>query len=91
MPVSHPWTQFETLGLCFVLLLLARPKQSLPRTFVRLREMIALRRLGISRQAVWQRVKRGELEALHVRKGQRKGCARATVRSTCAQRSIMWP
>jgi hypothetical protein len=26
----------------------------------------------ISRQTVWQRVKRGELEALHVRKGQRK-------------------
>lgn len=33
----------------------------------------AMRRLGISRQTVWQRVKRGELEALHVRKGQRKG------------------
>jgi hypothetical protein len=29
-----------------------------------------MRRLGISRQMVWQRVKRGELEALHVRKGQ---------------------
>src|ERR1700730_1720375 len=33
----------------------------------------AMRRLGISRQTVWQRVKRGELAALHVRKGQRKG------------------
>jgi DNA invertase Pin-like site-specific DNA recombinase len=33
----------------------------------------AMRRLGISRQTVWQRVKRGELEALHVRQGQRKG------------------
>lgn len=33
----------------------------------------AMRRLGISRQTLWQRVKRGELEALHVRQGQRKG------------------
>jgi len=33
----------------------------------------AMRRLGLSRQTVWQRVKRGELEALHVRQGQRKG------------------
>ena len=34
----------------------------------------AMRRLlSISRQTVWQRVKRGELEALHVRQGQRKG------------------
>lgn len=31
------------------------------------------RRLGISRQAVWQRVKRGELEAIHVRRGRQKG------------------
>jgi len=33
----------------------------------------AMRRLGVSRQTVWQRVKSGELEALHVRQGQRKG------------------
>jgi DNA invertase Pin-like site-specific DNA recombinase len=33
----------------------------------------ATRRLGISRQAVWQRVKRGELEAIHVRRGRKKG------------------
>ena len=30
-------------------------------------------KLGVSRQTVMQRVKRGELEALHVRQGQRKG------------------
>jgi DNA invertase Pin-like site-specific DNA recombinase len=30
-------------------------------------------RLGVSRQTVLQRVKRGELDALHVRRGQRKG------------------
>ena len=33
----------------------------------------AMRRLGVSRQTLWQRVKNGELEALHVRQGQRKG------------------
>jgi predicted site-specific integrase-resolvase len=33
----------------------------------------AMRRLGVSRQTIWQRVKHGELEALHVRQGQRKG------------------
>jgi len=33
----------------------------------------AKRRLGVSRQTLWQRVKRGELDALHIRQGQRKG------------------
>jgi DNA invertase Pin-like site-specific DNA recombinase len=33
----------------------------------------AKRRLGVSRQTIWQRVKRGELDALHIRQGQRKG------------------
>lgn len=33
----------------------------------------ATRALGISRQAVLRRVKRGELQALHVRRGRRKG------------------
>ena len=33
----------------------------------------AMRILGVSRQTVLQRVKRGELEALHVRRGRRKG------------------
>ena len=33
----------------------------------------AMRALGVSRQTVLQRVKRGELEALHVRCGRRKG------------------
>jgi DNA invertase Pin-like site-specific DNA recombinase len=32
-----------------------------------------MRRLGVSRQTVWQRVKRGELEALHVTRGSKKG------------------
>ncbi|MGZ6640059.1 MAG: recombinase family protein, partial [Solirubrobacteraceae bacterium] len=33
----------------------------------------AMRALGVSRQTVLQRVKRGELEAIHVRDGRRKG------------------
>jgi DNA invertase Pin-like site-specific DNA recombinase len=33
----------------------------------------AIRALGVSRQTVLQRVKRGELQALHVRNGRRKG------------------
>ncbi len=33
----------------------------------------AMRTLGVSRQTVLQRVKRGELDAIHVRRGRRKG------------------
>ena len=33
----------------------------------------AMRMLGVSRQTVLQRVKRGELDAVHVRRGKRKG------------------
>ena len=32
-----------------------------------------MRALGVSRQTVLQRVKRGELEAIHVRRGRGKG------------------
>ena len=32
-----------------------------------------MRTLGVSRQTVLQRVKRGELDAIHVRQGRRKG------------------
>jgi pilus assembly protein CpaF len=37
------------------------------------RRVDAMRALGVSRQTVLQRVKRGELDALHVRQGRRKG------------------
>jgi hypothetical protein len=33
----------------------------------------AMRALGVSRQTVLQRVKRGELEAVHVMRGKQKG------------------
>ena len=42
-----------------------------PEHYVTMEE--ATRRLGITRQAVLQRVKRGELDAVHVRHGRRKG------------------
>ena len=32
-----------------------------------------MRRLGVSLQTVWQRVKRGDIEAIHVRRGRKKG------------------
>lgn len=41
----------------------------------------AMRQLGISRQAVWQRVKRGEIEAIHVRRGRKKGLRLKLIRS----------
>ena len=39
--------------------------------FLAMRE--AIRALGVSRQTVLQRVKRGELEAVHVTRGRQKG------------------
>src|SRR5262249_13600198 len=32
-----------------------------------------MRLLGVSRQTVWQRVKRGEIDAIHVKQGRKKG------------------
>ncbi len=42
-----------------------------PEGYLPMRE--AIKRLGVSRQTVLQRVKRGELEAVHVRRGKQKG------------------
>lgn len=42
-----------------------------PRGYVPMQ--LATRVLGVSRQTVLQRVKRGELAAVHVRRGKRKG------------------
>jgi biotin operon repressor len=39
--------------------------------FLPMRE--AMKALGVSRQTIWQRVKRGELEAVHVMRGKQKG------------------
>ena len=45
----------------------------------------AMRRLGVSRQTVSQRVKRGEIEAIHVRRGRKKGLR---LRLNCSQSDL---
>ena len=49
----------------------ARFSQDAGEGFLPMRE--AMRALGVSRQTVLQRVKRGELEAIHVVRGKQKG------------------
>lgn len=49
----------------------ARIREEAPSGYVTMRE--ATRILGVSRQTVWNRVKRGELDSVHVRRGRRKG------------------
>jgi hypothetical protein len=49
----------------------ARFSQNAGEDFLPMRE--AMRALGVSRQTVLQRVKRGELEAIHVVRGKQKG------------------
>jgi biotin operon repressor len=44
-----------------------------------------MRQLDISRQAVWQRVKRGEIEAIHVKQGRKKGLR---LRLKCSQHDL---
>jgi DNA invertase Pin-like site-specific DNA recombinase len=51
--------------------LMARFKGDANEDFIPMRE--AVRALGVSRQTVLQRVKRGELEAVHVLRGKQKG------------------
>jgi len=45
--------------------------ETAPEGYVTMRE--ATRFLGVSRQTVWNRVKRGEIDAVHVRRGRGKG------------------
>ncbi len=49
----------------------ARVVEDVPEGFVTVFQ--AMKILGVSRQTVWQRVKRRELQAVHVRRGKRKG------------------
>lgn len=51
--------------------LLARFVEQTPKGYVPMQD--ATRILGVSRQTVLQRVKRGELDAVHVHQGKRKG------------------
>src|SRR5262249_43435708 len=49
----------------------ARVAEEAPDDFLTMYQTMRL--LGVSRQTVWQRVKRGEIKALHVRRGRKKG------------------
>jgi predicted DNA-binding transcriptional regulator AlpA len=49
----------------------ARVAEEAPEGYLTMYQV--MRQLGISRQAVWQRVKRGDIEAIHVRNGRKKG------------------
>jgi predicted site-specific integrase-resolvase len=40
-----------------------------------------MRLLGVSRQTILQRVKRGEIEAIHVKQGRKKGSRLKVIRS----------
>lgn len=51
--------------------LLGRFVEEAPPGFIPMIE--ATRLLGVSRQTILQRVKRGELQAVHIRQGRRKG------------------
>ena len=49
----------------------ARVAEEAPEGYLTMYQI--MRRLGVSRQTVWQRVKRGDIEAIHVRCGRKKG------------------
>ena len=51
--------------------LLSRFVENTPPGFIPMID--ATKQLGVSRQTILQRVKRGELEAVHIRQGRRKG------------------
>jgi predicted DNA-binding transcriptional regulator AlpA len=58
----------------------ARVAEEAPEGYLTMYQV--MRRLGVSRQTVWQRVKRGEIEAVHVRNGRKKGLR---LRLNCSQ------
>ena len=49
----------------------ARVAEEAPDGFLTMYQ--TMRMLGVSRQTVWQRVKRGEIQAIHVTRGRQKG------------------
>jgi predicted DNA-binding transcriptional regulator AlpA len=57
----------------------ARLAEEAPDDFLTMYQTMRL--LGVSRQTVWQRVKRGEIKALHVRRGRKKGLRLKVIRS----------
>jgi DNA invertase Pin-like site-specific DNA recombinase/predicted DNA-binding transcriptional regulator AlpA len=60
-----PWRIRLTADLC------ARVAEEAPAGYLTMYQ--TMRVLGVSRQTVWQHVKRGEIEAIHVKRGRKKG------------------
>ena len=60
-----PWRIRLTADMC------ARVAEEAPAGYLTMYQ--TMRALGISRQTVWQRVKRGEIAAIHVKRGRKKG------------------
>ena len=68
-----------------------RVAEEAPEDFLTMYQTMRL--LGVSRQTVWQRVKRGEIKALHVRRGRKKGLRLKVIRSQSDlfdQTSLAW-
>ena len=57
----------------------ARVAEAAPEGYLTMYQTMRL--LGVSRQTVWQRVKLGEIEAVHVRRGRQKGLRLKPIRS----------
>jgi DNA invertase Pin-like site-specific DNA recombinase len=57
----------------------ARVAEEVPAGYLTMYQTMRL--LGVSRQTVWQRVKRGEIEAVHVRRGRKKGLRLRVIQS----------
>jgi len=57
--------------ICITDELRARLVEETPPNFVPMKK--AMQRMSVSRQTIWQRVKRGELQAVYVRRGKQKG------------------
>jgi len=57
----------------------ARVAEEAPEGYLTMYQTMRL--LDVSRQTVWQRVKRGEIEAIHVRRGRKKGLRLKVIRS----------
>jgi len=57
----------------------ARVAEEAPEGYLTMYQTMRL--LGVSRQTVWQRVKRGEIEAIRVRRGRQKGLRLKLIRS----------
>jgi DNA invertase Pin-like site-specific DNA recombinase len=58
--------------------LLARVAEEAPEGYLTVFQTMRL--LGVSRQTVWQRVKRGEIHAIHVKRGRQKGLRLKVIR-----------